>query len=624
MSKEYRISVNTRILELLGPNLYTNIYYILAELIANAYDADAHNVYLIEDRDNGDIIVEDDGRGMSYENGDIDRYLNVAKETRTSEEDSKTPEGRMKMGRKGVGKLAALSVAEKVLIKTICNGEKSGFILSRTVGEDNLLEPLQEDRIEFKKISQNGTSVVMQNPQYKMHKTLEAIKRNLLKIFPLVGADFRIHVEVNGKSEVIDNFDKNIISELSTLITLGDDYKELSQHFSAEFDDIKNDVLKNKEAYSIPVKLLNRNGSEKEYNLVICGWIGTYRSTKGRKSETTDFPDNFISLYANGKMGEFNILPIVGQNKLAEVYVVGQLHIDLFELTELPDMALSNRQGYKTDDKRYQEVIKYVRDSLLPEILNMRLRYVDRKNRDKGLKKQKQQEQYEKDFREATEKFKRETSKAILSEIVKDEQDVNREQLQSKIDSLINENLPQLGIKKKVDTQKRKILISHTYADKCLADVVYKMLLHNGFEAKDIIYTNCDEEDARIPEGKKIYDYLKTFFVDSYSDEKIFVVFITSDDMRISWGAVVEVGAAWITKADHRIFNIGDFKPQAPLNNEIEWQSSKKDTNGNIYMEEKDADDFCVKIEKIADRFKKQKRSRSENKAYLGTLVSIV
>ena len=40
--KEYKISVNPRILELLGPNLYTNIYYVLAELIANAYDADAH------------------------------------------------------------------------------------------------------------------------------------------------------------------------------------------------------------------------------------------------------------------------------------------------------------------------------------------------------------------------------------------------------------------------------------------------------------------------------------------------------------------------------------------------------------------------------------------------------
>lgn len=39
--KEYQLNVDPRILELLGPNLYTNIYYVLAELVANAYDADA-------------------------------------------------------------------------------------------------------------------------------------------------------------------------------------------------------------------------------------------------------------------------------------------------------------------------------------------------------------------------------------------------------------------------------------------------------------------------------------------------------------------------------------------------------------------------------------------------------
>ena len=44
MTKTYRLEVDPRILELLGPNLYTNIYYVLAELIANAYDADAKNV----------------------------------------------------------------------------------------------------------------------------------------------------------------------------------------------------------------------------------------------------------------------------------------------------------------------------------------------------------------------------------------------------------------------------------------------------------------------------------------------------------------------------------------------------------------------------------------------------
>ena len=34
--KEYKLNIDPRILELLGPSLYTNIYYVLAELIANA------------------------------------------------------------------------------------------------------------------------------------------------------------------------------------------------------------------------------------------------------------------------------------------------------------------------------------------------------------------------------------------------------------------------------------------------------------------------------------------------------------------------------------------------------------------------------------------------------------
>ena len=46
-NQTYNIEIDSRILELLGPNLYTNIYYVLAELIANAYDADATEVNLI-------------------------------------------------------------------------------------------------------------------------------------------------------------------------------------------------------------------------------------------------------------------------------------------------------------------------------------------------------------------------------------------------------------------------------------------------------------------------------------------------------------------------------------------------------------------------------------------------
>lgn len=52
----------------------------------------------------------------------------------------------------------------------------------------------------------------MRYPQYRLHKTLSSVKSNLLKIFPLVSSDFRIHIvrkdaraglgyEVNGRED---------------------------------------------------------------------------------------------------------------------------------------------------------------------------------------------------------------------------------------------------------------------------------------------------------------------------------------------------------------------------------------------------------------------------------------
>lgn len=166
--KEYKLNVDPRILELLGPNLYTNIYYVLAELIANAYDADAKNVYIISNKD--DIRVEDDGHGMSYDSGDIANYLNVAGVSRIKEGDSLSRAGtRRKMGRKGVGKLAALSVSENVDILTVADGEKSGFILSRRPDEGNRLRAISDSDITFDYIQNHGSAIVMRNPQYRLH-----------------------------------------------------------------------------------------------------------------------------------------------------------------------------------------------------------------------------------------------------------------------------------------------------------------------------------------------------------------------------------------------------------------------------------------------------------------------
>lgn len=535
----YELDIDVRILELLGPNLYTNIYYVLAELIANAYDADAHNVYIISEEDK--IIVEDDGKGMSYSKGEVAKYLKVAAISRNNEEDSKTALNRLKMGRKGVGKLAALSVSEEVQVMTISDGEKSGFVLSRHPQSKNL-QGIPYDKIYFKKIENNGTAIVMLTPQYKLHKTQTAIKRNLLKIFPAISKDFKIHIIIGSKEDVIDSVDKEIGRELCACILLGNKSSNIKNTFHNEYSNV--DLLVESQPKKFPLMLKDNQGAEKQYDLIVEGWIGAYKSTRGRKLESSDFPDNFISLYAHNKMGEFNILPVVGANRLNESYVVGQLYVDLFELSELPDMALSNRQGYKSDDPRYIKVIEYVKDELLPNIIAKRVAFAKAKKDQNEKEKINKQEEEERTFRFNVTEFRKSTSAQVAQAIINKGTGVSEEEVMFAVENAINANSNMLGLKPHIDQQKKKLFISHTRRDKSIGDIVYNMLVFNNVPPEDIIYTSCDDEVSRIPQGMNIYEYLRKFFVDSVSDKKMYVLFITSDNTKTAWGAMVEIGAS--------------------------------------------------------------------------------
>ncbi|MBX9913628.1 MAG: ATP-binding protein [Pseudomonadaceae bacterium] len=622
--KEYQLNVDPRILELLGPNLYTNIYYVLAELIANAYDADAKNVYIIANKDA--IRVEDDGHGMSYERGDISNYLNVAGVSRVKEADSFSKSGaRRKMGRKGVGKLAALSVSENVDILTVADGEKSGFVLSRHPDEGSKLRAIADSDITFDHVKDHGSAIVMRNPQYRLHKTLAAVKRNLLKIFPLINSDFRVHVIRDNESEIIEDFDRNIMGELGTLITLGDGFSSLINLVPDIYPQRREELVTAKKEQSIPLVMKANDGIKHEYMLKIGGWIGTYTTTRGRKVEMSDFPDNFISIFANKKMGEFNILPLVGQNKLSEVYVVGQLHVDIFELTELPDMALSNRQGYKSDDPRYLVVLEYVRNYLLAEILKRREIFADIGNAKKKQQKLDEQKNNEEMLRRNVNTFRKKASEEAANKLLTLGSGLSRETIEDAITNSINDNSPDLGLKSLIDSQKKKILISQTFPDKPFADIIYQILLHNNIPSEDILYTNCDDEISRVPEGRRIYEYLREFFVESYSTQKIFVLFVTSENTKTSWGAITEVGASWITQVDHKIFNVHPFRPEHPMDDEMQWQSTNREepTKGELWMIPLNADVFCQKIEAVCDSLGYVKKTRSVNKAYLGTLVAI-
>lgn len=119
-----------RLVEQLGAQLYPRVTASVAELVSNAWDADAANVWITipfdEDwKQQAAIEVLDDGNGMTREQARA-QYLIVGRNRRL--EGGETSEGgRPLHGRKGIGKLAAFGTAGYLECVTTRNGETTAF-----------------------------------------------------------------------------------------------------------------------------------------------------------------------------------------------------------------------------------------------------------------------------------------------------------------------------------------------------------------------------------------------------------------------------------------------------------------------------------------------------------------
>lgn len=115
----------------LGENLYKNVYGVLIEYITNSYDADASLVTIKINRHEKEIIIIDNGTGMSHHELE-NVFLNVGLNRR--KELDITKKGRLVTGRKGFGKLACFGLFENFKVETIKNNQKS--ILEIVTEED--------------------------------------------------------------------------------------------------------------------------------------------------------------------------------------------------------------------------------------------------------------------------------------------------------------------------------------------------------------------------------------------------------------------------------------------------------------------------------------------------------
>lgn len=108
-------TVDAKLLRELGERLVGRPHMALAELIKNAYDADARVVELVVERDR--IVVTDDGHGMSYADF-VSRWMRVG--TAQKQRDRFSPElQRALTGSKGVGRLSAQLLASELTIQSV-------------------------------------------------------------------------------------------------------------------------------------------------------------------------------------------------------------------------------------------------------------------------------------------------------------------------------------------------------------------------------------------------------------------------------------------------------------------------------------------------------------------------
>jgi hypothetical protein len=126
--RTYTLRVLGRTLEHLGTQMYKRRDTAIAELVANAWDAGAPSVSITLPDPRGydpaasEIVIEDTGVGMDPD-AVQDEYLVVGRNRRA--EGSPAPEGRIVMGRKGIGKLAGFGIAEKLELVTRRDGHET-------------------------------------------------------------------------------------------------------------------------------------------------------------------------------------------------------------------------------------------------------------------------------------------------------------------------------------------------------------------------------------------------------------------------------------------------------------------------------------------------------------------
>ncbi|MDR2546344.1 MAG: ATP-binding protein [Lachnospiraceae bacterium] len=339
----YVFNISLSVLNHLGRNLYRSFVTVIGEAISNSWDADADNVWIEIDVESRSMFIIDDGIGMNDDDFQ-NRFLRIGFSKRKNSEVS--AKNRPYIGRKGIGKLALLSCAEKVHIASKSDGcdMVSGLIdnsdLDSAISEDASDYPLgivndcAKERLSSLK---SGTAIYFENLNDGVINTIEYIEKIIALNFRFSLIDTSFKIYLNSKEITIDALD-----ELAS-----------ATQFVWQLNETNDNYLKEKIS---PANNANVKGyQQKTSSLPINGFVASTEKPSNLKIRGTGEKVT-LDLYVNGRLREKDILKHIPTTRIVESYLYGQIHYDTLDYER--DVFTSSREGIIADDPKYVDFLQ--------------------------------------------------------------------------------------------------------------------------------------------------------------------------------------------------------------------------------------------------------------------------
>jgi len=354
----FTFNISLSVLNHLGRNLYRNFITVLGEAISNSWDADAKNVWIYIDKEKNTLTIKDDGIGMTEDDFQT-KFLKIGYSKR-KDGVNKTAGERPFIGRKGIGKLALLSCAERIhIISKTADTEFIGGIidnseLDNAINDD--LTPQQYPLVDvdysfFNSLSQdldNGTVIHFEDIN-------DGIRNNVEYIRKLIALYFRFSL-IDDTFKIILNDDPITLNELNDL--------SQSTQFVWQINHLNDPYLKEKiSATSEHIKQYKKINS----TISISGFIASVEKPSNLKIRQTNETVT-VDLYVNGRLREKDLLKHIPSTRIVESYLYGQIHYN--NLDGEKDRFTSSREGVISDDTLFQSFLDELKSNILKTVID--------------------------------------------------------------------------------------------------------------------------------------------------------------------------------------------------------------------------------------------------------------